>query len=151
MTSQIFLFFPHLHEFFPSIFCQPNSIKTQISLLSQFLCLPFLPNIIAFFYQIHLHRHRHRRSIIFFSTSTLDISRPSTHNLYQTIGLKIRQLNDNVVFYRPLTLKVMHRCFEFDNDGISTTLVWIKLWDLQLHCWNTKVFFFFFQNCFKGW
>lgn len=41
-------------------------------------------------------------------------------------------------FGRPLTLKIMSRCFEFDDDEVSTMLAWVKLMGLPLDCWNSK-------------
>ncbi|KAI3463914.1 hypothetical protein Pfo_020577 [Paulownia fortunei] len=41
------------------------------------------------------------------------------------------------VFDRPLLLKIMPSCFEFDDDEIRTVPVWINLPGLPLECWNT--------------
>lgn len=43
----------------------------------------------------------------------------------------------HLVYGRPLMLKNLPKCFEFDkNDGISTVPTWITLPGLPLDCWN---------------
>lgn len=43
-----------------------------------------------------------------------------------------------LVFGRPLLLKNMPSCFEFDDENYSTMPVWIKLPSLPLDCWNPR-------------
>ncbi|KAK4397906.1 hypothetical protein Sango_1266100 [Sesamum angolense] len=40
------------------------------------------------------------------------------------------------VYGRPLLLKAMPNCFEFNEDGISLTPVWATLPSLPLECWH---------------
>ncbi|KAI3472899.1 hypothetical protein Pfo_031279 [Paulownia fortunei] len=40
------------------------------------------------------------------------------------------------IFSRPLLLKIMLSCFEFDDDEIRTVPIWINLPDLPLKYWN---------------
>jgi len=43
------------------------------------------------------------------------------------------------VFGRPLMLKVMPSCFEFDDKDISLMPVWVNLPGLPLDCWNSAI------------
>ncbi|KAL3839389.1 hypothetical protein ACJIZ3_023980 [Penstemon smallii] len=43
------------------------------------------------------------------------------------------------IFGRPLLLKIMPKCFEFGDEGVSDVSVWVNLPDLPLDCWNAKV------------
>ncbi|KAL3846281.1 hypothetical protein ACJIZ3_003684 [Penstemon smallii] len=44
------------------------------------------------------------------------------------------------IFYfgRPLLLKIMPKCFEFGDEGVSDVPVWVNLPDLPLDCSNAK-------------
>ncbi|KAL3846330.1 hypothetical protein ACJIZ3_003733 [Penstemon smallii] len=42
------------------------------------------------------------------------------------------------IFGRPLLLKIMPKCFEFGDEGVSDVPVWVNLPDLPLDCWNAK-------------
>jgi len=43
------------------------------------------------------------------------------------------------VFGRPLMLKIMPSCFEFDDKDVSLMPVWINLPGLPLDCWNSVI------------